>query len=264
MKKSLKIALSSLALVPCAFLFVGCGQDQLATEAKVNTTGNYQAASQQQFDTYVAKDDVNVSLNGYRFTMKATATSTLQGSVETTTNGIIKKTANGGVEAAFKVTAGSQTQMSMYIKDGYVYMEAEAHGNTIKTKTKMDVDKDFLEDLGQTGVGDVQEIMNSLKKMGKLDIQCSVEGNLVKYHFSTDEVDLSQLLDMSTKVLGSNFNCYFVFDNNMLTGAKLTFNYKTSSFEHLGDASISSDITMEKYNGKINFPKLDGYTEASL
>ena len=128
----------------------------------------------------------------------------------------------------------------------------------------MDVDKDFLEDLGQTGVGDVQEIMDSLKKMGKLDIQCSVEGNLVKYHFSTDEVDLSQLLDMSTKVLGSNFNCYFVFDNNMLTGAKLTFNYKTSSFEHLGDASISSDITMEKYNGKINFPKLDGYTEASL
>lgn len=264
MKKSLKIALSSLALVPCAFLFVGCGQDQLATEAKVNTTGNYQAASQQQFDTYVAKDGVNVSLNGYRFTMKATVSSSLQGSVETTTNGIIKKTANGGVEAAFKVTAGSQTQMSMYVKDGYVYMEAEAYGSTIKTKAKMDADEDLLEDLGQTGVGDVQEIMDSLKKMGELDIKCSVEGNLVKYHFSTDEFDLSQLLDTASKMIGSDFNCYFVFDNDLLTGAQLTFNYKMSGVGQLGDTSISSVITMEKYDGNINFPKLDGYVEANF
>lgn len=268
MKKSLKIALSALALVPCAALFVGCGQDQLATKAKVNTEGTYAASSKEAFTTYTGEGGAaSTTLAGYRFTMDAKVSGSVTGQSYNSSvllNGIIKTSATS-VEAAFKMTMEGQDIMKAYIKDGYVYANVSLMGQNMKVKYEADANDilggfDEIGAAGPTSISDVQEILDFINNKNDLNIEASVEGEINKFHFFADSTDISAMLDSASTILGSDFDCYFVFDSDILTGAQVSFKYSMTS-EDLGNADIDAKITIEKYDGEINFPSFDGYTE---
>lgn len=273
MKKSLKIALSALALVPCAALFVGCGQDQLSTKAKINTEGTYTTSTKEAFTTYTGESGAaSTALSGYRFTMDAKVSGSLAGQSYNSSvllNGIIK-TSDTSVEAAFKMTMEGQDIMKAYIKDGYVYANVSASlmGQSLKIKYEADVNDilggfDEIGAAGPTSISDVQEILDFINENNDLNIEASVEGEINKFHFSADSTDISAMLDSASEILGSDFDCYFVFDSDILTGAQVSFKYSMSS-EDLGNANIDAKITMEKFDGEINFPSFDGYTEMDI
>lgn len=270
MKKSLKIALASLALVPCAALFVGCGQDQLATQAKVNTAGNYQKSSKEQFTTYSENTTTSTELTGYRFTMEAKTKTTYESQSRESKvllNGIIKASETN-LEAAFKMTMDGQDIMKAYIKDGYVYADVSMLGENIKVKYKVnpkDILGEFAEidtNVGPTSISNVQEILDFINNTEGLEVVASVENNISKFHFSADSTDISAMLDSASKILGSDFDCFIVFDSNILTGAQISFKYSMNPA--FGSADVDAKISMEKYDGKIDFPKLNGYTETTI
>lgn len=270
MKKSLKIALASLALVPCAALFAGCGQDQLTTQANVNTTANYQASSKEQFTTYATGTDTSTRLSGYRFTMEAKAKTSLNGQSsesDVLLNGIIK-TSDTGVEAAFKMTMAGQDIMKAYIKDGYAYADISVFGEKEKIKFQVDT-KDIFNGLEEisgnvapTSISSVQEILDFINNATDLNVEAAVEGTINKYHFSADSTNISAMLDAASTILGRDFNCYFVFDSNILTGAQISFKYAMDVA--LGSVDVDAKISMEKYDESIKFPSLNGYKETIL
>lgn len=272
MKKSLKVTLAALALVPCATLFVGCGQDQLAKQATVNTEGSYKSTSKSAFNSYTSNEDVSKTLNGYRFTMEAKAnakTKLSEQSVEKNIllNGIIK-TDSTSLEAAFKMTMDGQDIIKSYIKEGYAYTEISLMGKNKKIKSAVDNDDIFgvidkIEGTtitGPTTINDVQQILDYINTNEDLEVEASIDGNINKFHFSADFTDLSAILENSAAIMGSDFDCYFVFDSDILTGAQLSFKYTLNS--EISDVDINAKISMEKYEGNINFPKLEeGYSE---
>lgn len=278
MNKSLKIALSTLALVPCAALFVGCGQDQLATKANVNTEGTYAASSKEAFTTYAGEGGTaSTTLSGYRFTMDAKVSGSVVGQSYNSSallNGIVK-TSEKSVEAAFKMTMEGQDIMKAYIKDGYVYANISSKGQSLKIKYEADIDDVFGEfgEMGMAGpttISDVQEILNFINNNKDLDIEASVEGEINKFHFSADSTDISAMLGSATEIPGgateipgSDFDCYFVFNSDILTGAQVSFKYQMTSGD-FGNAGIDAKITIEKFDGEISFPSFDEYTETDF
>lgn len=263
MKKSLKIAFASLALIPCAALFVGCGQDQLATKAQVNTVGDYQKSSTEQFNTYTSDADTSTTLTGYRFTIEAKSKTTYASQTvesDVLLNGIIKSSGTN-LEAALRMTMQGQVLMTTYIKDGFIYADSSLLNMKYKQALTTDdifgeMDKAGLDSALPTSMSDIDSLLELIQGHGDFDVKASVEGNINKYHFSTKSIDLSKLMSLTN--LGSDFDCYFVFDSNILTGAQVSFKYSTDSVLD-ANANVEAKVSIEKFDGEINYPSFDGY-----
>ncbi len=251
-KKKLIIALLfSIIILPVALLFAGCGSSgQLDKKAECYTTGNYQATNAQ-----VLTDTVGTQTNfgegmGYRIT------SNIDGHVGNQKYTVVFNAIYKNNQFASKTTVkagGVGTSTYIYYKDGYMY--ASVMGIKMKVQANIndvfgaDGDADYI-----SAYLNAQEVLNLVREDDSFIV--SQDGNNFKVELSDvsaieNEIVASdpgiRIVDISNAVVYLNLT-----DQNVLTALQLNFRMAAETNE--GDSVVNMSVTMNAFDGDIQFP----------
>ena len=271
MKKSLlsKIALGA-AVVPCALVMAACGTAQIDTKATVNKGGNYVATSATAVSEYVAQETVTTEIkSGYHFT----AESEMAGA-KTFMNAFILTDENGvATESAIKLEVKAEEgviKYSVYVKDGYAYLDMQIPGTTMKYKTPLLLGQeadyfltgDEMQDAQvsiTTAATEFLEHFQGTLSMGQGSetlYEVAKDGDNAKYH-----AKLTKEFSAETPFGTYNYKgleMYLIFENNAFVGGTLDASATLTSGEEVQNVSQSMVVTT--FNGTIQYPDLTSYT----
>lgn len=252
--KKIKNILLALIFVPCAIFFSACGgvNAQLKKEASVDTEGTYITSSKSELSTYIGCSDQNIpnnektTLSGYRITCK-----TVIDNNEMKNNAIfILGNTISETQFAGRTTSTSNgkqiAQANMYLKDGWVYVNAEGGGISLKQKYLMTLNSDItnIEDL----IESFQSPINFIEKIieeENINVYVSIKGATKKFKIEANT---------NPSLLGNELVSYLIYENDILQGIKFT------TVENDG---LTMDYTIERFSGSIKFPSFKGYIETT-
>ena len=269
-KKTWLRMLSLVLLLPLLLVFTACGDvnAQLNTKASCNTRGEYtQEATRDELNGSIGQQ---TTINNDAYRMTITASGSMMGiDVSSEINAIVK-----GEEATLKITSTyPQTNRLVsgyiYVKDGYIYTNANG------AKTYMEGSLETYLNEG-TMNGNMPGLMDSITDVNAMlnmvsasDIEVSVEGNNYKIEFnSIAGIDVPSLAEMGMNLsdILDNVVAYLNFDNDgNLVAMQFSFDMEMS-YEMFGqhiNIDLSLSVTMSKFDGEIQFPSFNGYTEAA-
>ena len=259
-KKTWLKMLSLVLLLPLLLVFTACGDvnAQLNTKATCNTTGEYnQEATRDELNGSIGQQ-TTINNGGYRMTIEATG-SAMGEEISSTINAIVK-----GDEATLKMTAkdpqtGKNVDGYVYVTDGYIYTNAE--GQKVRMEGSLNTffnTEGFAEMPGlMDSITDINGILNM---MSSSDVEISVDGNNYKIEFNTIAgMEVPSLAEMGVNLsdLLKDMVAYLNFDDNgNLVAMNFSFGMEMGEF-----FNITINVTMSAFDGEIQFPSFNGYTE---
>ena len=265
MKKSLLSSiLLSAAVVPCALVMTACGGgEQLDQFAQVNTKGAYTTSTQAAMSEYVADENVTDEVaTGYHVSMEST------GMANMFMNMYVKADAEGNaIESALKIKAQDEeesTEMSIWVKDGVIYMDTLMGGQSLKTKMTLDLGIDAetaLLEFGGAGApvaaSDFVETFGEMSgEVGNMIFEVAQTETSVKYHAKNKEAYTITIEGMSAEF--EKIEMYLVYENNQFVGATLEGKY-TITIE--GEEIVSTTkMAITTFSGDITFPNFEEFT----
>ncbi len=172
MKKIFKtLSLSLLVAVFGVFCLVGCGADEFA---------NAQRITSDDLNTYMASEEVQTSFTGYKMTVEMLGTKIIDATVATGAEEELQAALVINMPAS--LTGSVAMRMTMYLKDGIVYVDA---GEGQRVKMAFDAnDEDFSQLVSALRfAGDVKEIVNESLSVPGVDlvIKKVEDGNKTKF-----------------------------------------------------------------------------------
>ena len=115
----------------------------------------------------------------------------------------------------------------------------------------------------------ITDINAMLNMVSASDIEISVEGNNYKIEFnSIAGIDVPSLAEMGMNLsdILKNVVAYLNFDNDgNLVAMQFNFDMEMSfeMFQQQISMNMSFSVTISKFDGEIQFPSFNGYTEAA-
>lgn len=248
MKKLFKQILLCFLIIPCMFLLAACGGK--SDDVIINTKGNYVATNKEQTENFINEIKTNgaFEFNSFKVTMKSTTT--VDGKKA---NVKINATFVGGDSDQFKMSLQINDEtVNVYLKNGNYYLDTEGE------KYKFDI-------AGDTSLVDAfVEMMPSFEMVEQSLLEVSqatnavferaddVEGGIVKLHIKGDVED-------SDLGIVADTNAWFIFENNILTGVKVTENTT------IGANVNNSEVCMQLFNGtEIQIPNESSFKTLSV
>ena len=243
MKKLTKMLVACLAVLPCAFAFTACG-NQLSAEASVNTKGNYEAATKEDFEKF-AKETKSFE-KGARLTIKTTITME-EKTYDAVTNAIVTYEDGKISGMAIAVTTpemedATASESTIYFKDSKMYVRSVSGEDEYTYQTKMDAE--LMEEMyldGYTGAS-LDEILEILSETAKVEKATSGKTTKWKITLGSEEEEMSAVY-------------YFICRDGAIEGMEMTMDMTIFGVKTHGVA------TMEEYSGSIKYPKdLEDYS----
>ena len=241
MQNKFKKLLFSLALLPCFFILTACNGNPLDTNVNVNVDGNYSLSTYENLKEN-ALDKINENYldnTAYKITTKLN----LSGTPTVNLNGIVKGSKLNNLEAAFKlISIGMRSEC--YVKDSVMYyLDSEK-----KIKSTIPSVEALKKQLGVTDIITLSDVFNKIE-------EAHINENIkVEKYTSNNETKFKVTFALIAGDIVYNYNVYFVFDNENLTGVKVTY---TSSV-------YNRELTMEQFNNAIVFPDFSEFTNANI
>lgn len=249
--KKFMFALMAAVLLPAAIVLTGCGDGQFS-KANLNTSGNYEEKTVADVTTIINAD--TSTLAGYRVSFDATMTS---GSTTNEMNAVMLFKMYDGVDnvdttdIALKMTSksdGKTGEMEMFgrstdTEENY-YVKTVADGKTEKVKY---TDSSAMSAIGSY-INMVEKYYPNTDTLNNVDkIEIATSG-------TTKKIKLTTNLSADDKSV-----VYYVYEDGAFAGMKIE-NVKID----MGSAgAIRFNATMTTFDGNINFPNADDYTDAS-
>lgn len=254
MKKSLKIFALGATILPLGLLSACGGQLDFNSSVNVNNAGAYSEVSAEDFTSYVestteGQPAVNSNLLNYKLVYSVD----MDGTIAKLT-GIVQQNQDETTEMAFKVTMsgeGNSANYSLYFPNSdYFYADldvryaSEASGVNISGKYKFDAQNMDNEMSEIFSIITVREALNidivlNLVSQNGIEVSMASRDDKVNYKFvktnSQGEVELTY---------------YALYENNSLVAMK--------------SESGKNFISIEYYDGGIEYPDFSGYKDFSL
>lgn len=242
MKRFFKTLGICVIALPCALLFTACGSN--SKETKVDISGKYETVAQADALNYINDAKVNGNFDLSSIKMSVTADITIAG--QTTHNkgyGYMKVTQDNQIQVATETYADGKLQLSMYILENYLYVNAA--GEKVKTPLKTET-PGLLPDNVMIPSSDM---VDDLIGTDSTFITCekSITENNTKFHFVVNSPAI-----MGTAI---DTSLWLVFTNDMLSGVQIEFNTEKEGM------SLHMIMAIEQFTGTISFPSFDDYME---
>ena len=243
-KKILCFLLAFAFVIPCAFMLVGCGNNdgQFGT-AKVNVDGNYTALTDKtelQTATQAAGLEEDKTF-GYKMTMNCNSDEiNFDTTIIVTTNE--NKTITG-MAGKFKVYEGNQSFTTEFYapNDGYVYAKAKIMSFSVKAKSPIE-SFDVIADDYSSGIDQseaITEILNALGATSGITFEKAEVGNQIKYH----------IINNNETTNSYNYSdIYVVFENSNLVGIKMVGTITE------GGNNANYTVSIVPFDGEISYP----------
>ena len=249
MKKLTKMLVACLAILPCAFSFVACG-DQLSAEASVNTKGNYEAATNDDFKKFAEENkDAKSFEEGARLTIKTTMTYE-EKTYEAVTNAIVTYEDGKVTGMAIAVNTPEMedekaSTSTIYFKDSKMYMHTISGEDEYTYQTKMSaevMESMYLDGYTAVNLDEMLVILSETTKVEK-----ATSGKTTKWKISMGGEEEAEE-EMSAVY-------YIICKDGAIVGLEMTMNMTIMGMK------TTSVVTMEDYSGSIKYPKdLDEYS----
>ena len=240
MKRIVKFLVACLAVLPCALTFTACG-NQLSAQASVNTKGNYEAATSEDFKKFAEDNkDAKSFVDGMRMT--TITKTTIDGKVyEAVTNSII--TIEDGKMTGMAIQMDTPAMddepastTTIYYKDSTMYAKIVSGEKEETYQAKLDIDvvaEMYLEGVETDVLDEVLALVSEVTTVEK-----ATSGKTTKWHVQSGKVEEENFLDY-----------YIICKGGVVTGCQMTM-----SMSFMG-ATIESTAIMEEFSGSIKYPK---------
>ena len=275
--KKLKSLILTLVLVFSVLFLGACMEGPLDSKASVDKSGTFTQVEQNSFQTEIKTSKaINESkVNGYKLSMESKSNSGDAKNVA-----IVKFDDNGVIkEAATKISlyykmgdVSSKSNIEAYLKDDCWYISAKISGTgaDINFKYKFSIEQteqteeyleSFYDTLDSLSVNEIlksnNEIVGSYTN-GKFTYSKAVVNDITKYKLTLNAP--AQMTTFGSEYVLEKFESYVLIKDGCLNG----FESITKNKVTIAGLTTSAEthIGLTQYNGSINFPNFNGYTEA--
>ena len=285
--KFLSKLLAVLVIVPAILLCTACGGGQLASEAKVDTRGNWEkattvtAAEFEEFKSSLAEDKAALQ-KGFHITQNMSAMGMKQyanayfvfGEDETKHQVAMKYE----MEMPAMEEGEEPTKMSytMYVKENHLYLENLDFGmETERTDLKYNVDIDLSKNyssLGAEYAGFADDFNMAINQYSQNDYTAVL--SMFEMYAGENEVVIKKIengstvkyqLTINVETLETEFGAvtvekaeaYLIFKNGAFNGAALDLVGKVTVGEEVQTVEMS--MAMTAFEGNVNFPNFEEY-----
>ena len=288
--KFLSKLLAVLVIVPAILLCTACGGGQLASEAKVDTRGNWEkattvtAAEFEEFKSSLAEDKAALQ-KGFHMTqnmsamgMKQYANAYFVFGEDATKHQVAMKYE---MEMPAMEEGEEPTKMSytMYAKENHLYLEnldfsmgLETERTDLKYNVDIDLSKDYSS-LGADYSGLAEEFPQLISQFGEENDYTAVLSAFEMYA-GENEVVIKKIengstvkyqLTINAETLETEFGAvtvekaeaYLIFKNGAFNGAALDLVGKVTVGEEVQTVEMS--MAMTAFEGNVNFPNFEEY-----
>ena len=292
--KFLSKLLAVLVIVPAILLCTACGGGQLASEAKVDTRGNWEkattvtAAEFEEFKSSLAEDKAALQ-KGFHITQKASAMGSKMNTnayfvfgEDSTKNQIAMKYE---VEEPAEEEGEEPTKMSytMYAKENHLYLEnldfsmgLETERTDLKYNVDIDLSKNYsalgeeytfltyffqsmLEGIdGQNGIANVIAEFEATAGDNEVVIKKIENGSTVKYQLTINAQTLKEDFGFGeVDIAVEKAEAYLIFKNGAFNGAAINMVGKVEVGETT--ETVEQTFAITSFEGEINFPDFKNY-----
>lgn len=283
--KFLSKLLAVLVIVPAILLCTACGGGQLASEAKVDTRGNWEkattvtAAEFEEFKSSLTEDKAALQ-KGFHMTQSMSAMGMklyanayfVFGEDDTKHQVAIKYEAEEEGEEPTKMS------YTMYAKENHLYIEnmdfapfMESERDDMKYNVDVDLGKDYsalgaqyagfadgfnmaINQYSQNDYTAVLSMFEMYAGENEVVIKKIENGSTVKYQLT---INVETLETEFGAVTVEKAEAYLIFKNGAFNGAALDLVGKVTVGEEVQTVEMS--MAMTAFEGNVNFPNLEEY-----
>jgi len=288
--KFLSKLLAVLVIVPAILLCTACGGGQLASEAKVDTRGNWEkattvtAAEFEEFKSSLAEDKAALQ-KGFHITQKASA----MGSKMNTNAYFVfgEDSTKNQIAMKYEVEEEGEepTKMSytMYAKENHLYLEnldfsmgLETERTDLKYNVDIDLSKDYSS-LGADYSGIAEEFPQIISQFGEENDYTAIlsmfemyagdnevvikkieNGSTVKYQLTINAQTLKEDFGFGeVDIAVEKAEAYLIFKNGAFNGAAINMVGKVEVGETT--ETVEQTFAITSFEGEINFPDFKNY-----
>ncbi len=264
MKKVFKGLLAGALVLPCAFAFVGCGDNNVhvdvsgnyskvdATEAKTEIE-NYGISFEGSGLRYTSVSDVKVEVSSLgSFSTKATSNVWVVFDEQNNVTYKVEINMNGDGAAMGIADTKINLNMTAYMTNNTIYCEYNGQKLAHTLGSPVETEDELLENILNSISSNVEmtnfmpQFIQYLSDSGA-EVKKAENGTTVKYQITTSEQ------------AGMNVDMYLVVKDGNFAGFK-TETVMTQSTQGM-TMTMNATADMENYTGNITLPDLSSYTQ---